>query len=484
MKKLKIFFLTLLCAIAFGGCELFENTASITISLDTDALRQALNENMSLPSKGTPGQAFPGHVFDNLSLRIVINGDEEKEVIVNNINEHSSKVSASVDGLKTGATIKVRVDLINTTNVQGSPSSTTLISGGTKWFKLSTGEHHVPIQMGNYTDIIVWDKSNNLPFCRILNEEAVYAKAETENIISETNSNMAYDSVTNALNVVTFGSGTTNWYGGSSWNKGSLDSKDTLTGAGYTTAPRIAVNNGILYHWSGNSDIIKYYTNSPAFQLEYSTTGYIADYYRVKCLAFSPDGTKAYLVFYYEITNVEAYYLMSLDVIDGILKSNTNSIVKIADLTGYAPGPAPLFSDNIDFNFYVTDIRVQDGYVWILVKQYHDYSPPYFNRGALIRFNLSLTNPKVFGWTSNAFDYYGTPKYAPASKNSKDFFGPIKFIAIRPGELVIADDGNSKDNTRVIFFDTEKEMVTGAKIFYRTINYSDPTSSNPFAFDN
>nr|MCR4632009.1 hypothetical protein [Treponema sp.] len=131
----------------------------------------------------------------------------------------------------------------------------------------------------------------------------------------------------------------------------------------------------------------------------------------------------------------------------------------------------------------ITDMIYQNGCVYILLR---DVRTPSYNsstiseeyplcsRGAVIKYDTVSKETKTIGWTSNALDSSGkylygystdgSPLYkngqilkvsssdlesagfsfpniySPANSN-EGFYGPVKFIAIKPKKLVIADDG-------------------------------------------
>lgn len=133
---------------------------------------------------------------------------------------------------------------------------------------------------------------------------------------------------------------------------------------------------------------------------------------------------------------------------------------------------------NLDSSFRnatITDMLYQDGAVYLLVR---NVSPSDFcSRGAIIRYDVMFKSLRTLGWsntklsgkfyacsnngllydadTSNqerkpvTFEYNFMPVFAPSSSlkdgeltlSTEAFYGPSKFIAIKPKKLVIADDG-------------------------------------------
>ena len=449
MKILKPILTALLCAMSFGGCFLFENTASITISLDGNALRQFANKPIT---KGF----ITDHAFEGLSLVINVEGDEIHTETVD-IPRSDDLITLKVDRLRVGAVIKVRVDL--TGIAFGEANKRVLISGGTKRFTVTSGENNVPIQMGNYTDILVWYKGGSTAsygFDELTRDTWTIGN----NITYRTN--QTFDAVTGYLAYIENGD-----YTISSWRGYGLAQN------GYGTEHNMAVKNGDIYTWSDSVDVTatsmyikKNKSNIAEINLTNSFLKSFTAYgeKKVLTLAFSPDGKKLYLSFYIGISSYYSHYITSYDVSDdGTFDiANFSPPVKVTGM--YDDGGKDAILKGVE-SFQgewmaINDTRVQDGYVWVLVKE----STTSVSRGALIRFDMSLQNYKVFGWTPKPIS--GTHYYTPENTESENFFYPLKFAAVRPGELVIIDDGKFHDTgtavdvDRVIIFDTEKEIVS------------------------
>lgn len=133
---------------------------------------------------------------------------------------------------------------------------------------------------------------------------------------------------------------------------------------------------------------------------------------------------------------------------------------------------------NLDSSFRnatITDMLYQDGAVYLLVR---NVSPSdFYSRGAIIRYDVLFKSLRTLGWTETklsgkfyacsnngllydadtsnqerkpvTFEYNSMPVFAPSSSlkdgnltlSTEAFYGPAKFIAIKPKQLVIADDG-------------------------------------------
>lgn len=130
-------------------------------------------------------------------------------------------------------------------------------------------------------------------------------------------------------------------------------------------------------------------------------------------------------------------------------------------------------SFNFPYNNYfgssysVTDMIIHNGYLYSLLSLTDGAGPydegsgdggfPYslYSYGALVKIRLddfSISGVTVYGYDySNCTNFVGIEAtdsktinfeaYQPASVNAPYFFGPRKFVAIKPKELVISDDG-------------------------------------------
>lgn len=163
-------------------------------------------------------------------------------------------------------------------------------------------------------------------------------------------------------------------------------------------------------------------------------------------------------------------------------------------------------------NCNFSDIIYQDGYIYILIRNVREDSSTgldFYSRGGVLCFN-TFTNSveKFIGWTdsdlpkdgysyltysglvksgtdyvliqaSDIVDKNDTDKslfnlYSPENE-SEGFYGPEKFIAIKPKKLVIADNGlafytddnyayRAKNKNRVVFVDLETFALESADI--------------------
>ncbi len=124
------------------------------------------------------------------------------------------------------------------------------------------------------------------------------------------------------------------------------------------------------------------------------------------------------------------------------------------------------YNENFGSSYSVTDMIIHNGYLYSLLSivdmsgPYDEFSDdnfnyPLYSYGAIVRIKLddfSISGVTIYGYDdSNCTNFDGIPAtasktinfqaYQPASVNAPYFFGPRKFVAIKPKELVISDDG-------------------------------------------
>ncbi|MDY5121673.1 MAG: hypothetical protein SPE48_07180 [Treponema porcinum] len=164
---------------------------------------------------------------------------------------------------------------------------------------------------------------------------------------------------------------------------------------------------------------------------------------------------------------------------NSLQKRNSKILATINDTveSNYLP-------ENISSNITITDMHYEDGYIYLIVRDvFIDYTTPtdsVRSLGGVCKIkaeDLTLadsTNPLI-GWADtqlvitknesgeNVYNY----KHNEETQNY--FYGPQKIIAIKPKEIVIADDGASIENSqmhqenRVVLFNLETNSITGVK---------------------
>ena len=180
----------------------------------------------------------------------------------------------------------------------------------------------------------------------------------------------------------------------------------------------------------------------------------------------------------------------------------TDSNVSVLDMSSLA----------LSSSATIPDILYQDGAVYLLVRDVSSdsFDSAIYSRGAVIKYDTLFGTVKTLGWTSeptyegtsipnmyaysvsgkklyktydsetqtfgDQFIFEGTKNltqnakcnsafpavYAPAQESTEAFFGPQKFIAVKPKKLVIADDGVAfyVDTNNALAFKNVNRAVT------------------------
>lgn len=187
---------------------------------------------------------------------------------------------------------------------------------------------------------------------------------------------------------------------------------------------------------------------------------------------------------------------------DSLSKSNSITLATISSTndtvtTEYLP-------ENISSNITITDMHYEDGYIYLIVRDvFIDYSTPtnsVRSLGGVCKIkaeDLTLadsTNPLI-GWADTQLVITENESrekvynYKHNEETQNYFYGPQKIIAIKPKEIVIADDGASIENSkmhqenRVVLFNLETNSITGVKTspkeFYFSTSGGDTMNYKP-----
>ena len=187
---------------------------------------------------------------------------------------------------------------------------------------------------------------------------------------------------------------------------------------------------------------------------------------------------------------------------DSLSKSNSITLATISNTdnnvtSNYLPA-------NISSNITITDMHYEDGYIYLLVRDvFIDYSIPtdtVHSLGGVCKIKASdltladSSNPLI-GWANTQLVITENESrekvynYKHNEETQNYFYGPQKIIAIKPKEIVIADDGASIENSkmhqenRVVLFNLETNSITGVKTspkeFYFSTSGGDDINYNP-----
>lgn len=193
----------------------------------------------------------------------------------------------------------------------------------------------------------------------------------------------------------------------------------------------------------------------------------------------------------------------SIDTQYALTQENSITLATISSTDNTATSD---YFNGISSALKVTDMHYIDGYIYLIVRDvFIDYSTPkdtVHSLGGVCKIkadDLTLAdnaNPLI-GWanttlkttTGDTGTVYNYKHEENESSKQYYFYGPQKIIAIKPKEIVIADDGASIENStmcnknRVVLFNLETNSITGVKTspteFYFSTSGGDGTKYNP-----
>lgn len=190
-------------------------------------------------------------------------------------------------------------------------------------------------------------------------------------------------------------------------------------------------------------------------------------------------------IMYITYKDSESNILLEKFLINAGVLTKDKSIT-LAMISSIANIATSTYFNGISSALKVTDMHYEDGYIYLLVRDvFIDYSTPTDTVRSLggvckIKANdLTLAdnaNPLI-GWANTTLktttgDTGTVYNYKHAENESSKqfyFYGPQKIIAIKPKEIVIADDGASIEDSkmcnqnRVVLFNLETNSITGVK---------------------
>lgn len=167
---------------------------------------------------------------------------------------------------------------------------------------------------------------------------------------------------------------------------------------------------------------------------------------------------------------------------EGVLTQEKSII--LATISSTDKTATSTYFNGISSALKVTDMHYEDGYIYLIVRDvFIDYSTPtnsVRSLGGVCKIkaeDLTLadsTNPLI-GWADTQLVITENESrekvynYKHNEETQNYFYGPQKIIAIKPKEIVIADDGASIENSqmhqenRVVLFNLETNSITGVK---------------------
>ena len=164
----------------------------------------------------------------------------------------------------------------------------------------------------------------------------------------------------------------------------------------------------------------------------------------------------------------------------------TNSAASILCSTDSASTDEPVLKDYVTsanyHNFFLKDMYITNGYIYVTASEtgaalYDPLSENAVSRGGVIKFStedLSVqadaSGAIIYGWdTANVSGTSETGVTNAHTNPDTTFYGAEKIIAVKPDEIVIADDGfeftgtgagHLKQKNRVVTFSLKQMAIT------------------------
>ena len=138
-----------------------------------------------------------------------------------------------------------------------------------------------------------------------------------------------------------------------------------------------------------------------------------------------------------------------------------------------------LLPNNIYSNITITDMHCEGDYIYLIMRDVNDASSEFHSLGGVCTISTDLSLPtgknQFVGWASDSVNTTGDGESVIYTYKHDDcFYGPQKIIAIKPKEIILADDGvsietDSYGNNNVIL---NKNRVVVFNLFDNSISES------------
>lgn len=119
--------------------------------------------------------------------------------------------------------------------------------------------------------------------------------------------------------------------------------------------------------------------------------------------------------------------------------TGTNTTITVS--SGYFDLP-----NNIYSNITITDMHCEGDYIYLIMRDVNDASSEFHSLGGVCTISTDLSLPtgknQFVGWASDSVNTTGDGESVIYTYKHDDcFYGPQKIIAIKPKEIILADDG-------------------------------------------
>ena len=470
MKK-TIYFISLAMAALFVSCSGTTDDASISFSVP--------REIVSSVFKSSDSSAQSDYAVKKIKCTLLDKNEKEIDSQTDDIAENTNTV-ITFSGIPAGTKVSASATIYGSDN-ENSPEYS-LYTGQSGKITVKPGNNTITLKLKKTTTtVVLYNNTSDTTAARLSYATLTSSGLSTpKELLANTNN------ADNPTKIVDYCFDTSNnLYAIVKQTGANIPysiKKYEYNGSGYSNTPIIydctmdiinyishieAADNSTLYAGVGTDSgakIAKITFTAPNETSENGTATFTPydlsieylESYSIYTFCTDTDGTNFYI-----ITGIDGTCeLASYTVKKGTLtKGNSITLVSNSDEAGYSSDIFSTPTDNLSILFY-SDICYINDTLYLLVKELSGPSTTaLYSRGALCTFAVSETSitPGTIGigyqTTEGSISYTGDPdergNYPPVTQPSylgdgkSTFYGPVKFVARKEDELIIADEGYS-----------------------------------------
>ena len=482
MKK-TIYFISLAMAALFVSCSGTTDDASISFSVP--------REIVSSVFKSSDSSAQSDYAVKKIKCTLLDKNEKEIDSQTDDIAENTNTV-ITFSGIPAGTKLSVSATVYGPlSNDENSPEYR-LYAGESDKITVKPGNNTITLKLKKTTTtVVLYNNTSNttvssLSYATLTSSGLSTPKELLANTNNANNSteivDYCFDTSNNLYAIVYDGSNEMTPYSIKKYpyNNGydlvtTYTSSEQATTFDYIEASSDGRLYAVITSNTGTQSIVELTLTDPAEGIKYQQyflpTAWTSGTSSCNILTFCTDGTNFYVIAYLvtgsDTTNTAEVKLASCTVSDYQLTENEKASIILDSITNQNRNTGNVFSDYSERLEY-RDLCYINGKLYLLVRDVvtEGYNNTSYSRGALCTFtvkdNREIALAKIDGYqnTSSPFYYYGynysENKYenitisAYIGDGKSTFYGPVKFVARKQDELIIADDGfsiKSEDST-------------------------------------
>lgn len=503
MKKTTCF-ISLAIAALFISCSSTTDDASISLSVP--------REIVSSVFKSSDSSAQSDYAVKKIKCTLLDKNEKEIDSQTDDIAENTNTV-ITFSGIPAGTKVSASATIYGSDN-ENSPEYS-LYTGQSGKITVKPGNNTITLKLKKTTTtVVLYNNTSDTTVSSLSYATLTSSGLSTpKELLANTNEadagnstkivDFCFDASNNLYAIVKQTVATTSYsiykyeYNGSGYSNTPIIYDCSLNIINYISHIE-AADDGTLYAGVGTDSgekIAKITFTAPTETLKNGTATFTPynlsinylESYSIYTFCTDTDGTNFYI-----ITNIdETYELASYTVTEDTLsKGNSITLVSYSDENGYS---SDIFStiptDNLPILVY-SDICYINDTLYLLVKELNGPSTTaLYSRGALCTFAVSETSitPGTIGigyqTTEGSISYTGDldesgnyptvtqPSYLGDGKST--FYGPVKFVARKEDELIIADEGYSVTPEPYIQNKSHTQGTVSSKNAVVTFNLND-----------